>query len=63
MLARAPYRATPPPFLLPSAWRVCAALLACLLLGATRAAVRAEQRRLGLAADAWPTPELLARLR
>jgi lytic murein transglycosylase len=29
----------------------------------TRAAVRAEQQRLGLPADAWPTPALLARLR
>ncbi|MCG6939731.1 MAG: lytic murein transglycosylase [Thiohalocapsa sp.] len=29
----------------------------------TRAAVRAEQQRLGLPADGWPTPELLARLR
>jgi len=33
------------------------------ILGAqTRAAVRAEQRRLGLPADAWPTRELLERL-
>jgi len=33
------------------------------ILGArTRAAVQAEQRRLGLPADAWPTPGLLARL-
>jgi len=33
------------------------------ILGAgTRAAVRAEQRRLGLPADAWPTRELLGRL-
>lgn len=33
------------------------------ILGAgTRAAVRAEQRRLGMPADAWPTPELLSRL-
>lgn len=33
------------------------------ILGArTRAAVRAEQKRLGLPADAWPTPELLDRL-
>jgi lytic murein transglycosylase len=33
------------------------------ILGAkTRAAVRAEQLRLGLPADAWPTPGLLARL-
>ncbi len=33
------------------------------ILGAgTRAAVRAEQLRLGLPADAWPTPELLNRL-
>jgi lytic murein transglycosylase len=33
------------------------------ILGAgTRAAVRAEQRVLGLPADAWPTPALLARL-
>ncbi|NBC96468.1 MAG: lytic murein transglycosylase [Deinococcus-Thermus bacterium] len=33
------------------------------ILGAkTRAAVQAEQERLGLPADAWPTPELLARL-
>lgn len=29
----------------------------------TRAAVRAEQQRLGLPADAWPTRDLLARLR
>ena len=30
------------------------------ILGAgTRAAVQAEQKRLGLAADAWPTAELL----
>ncbi|MGR3435722.1 MAG: peptidoglycan-binding domain-containing protein, partial [Shimia sp.] len=28
----------------------------------TRAAVRAEQARLGLPADAWPTPALLAAL-
>ncbi len=28
----------------------------------TRAAVQAEQKRLGLPADAWPTPELLNRL-
>jgi lytic murein transglycosylase len=34
------------------------------VLGAkTRAAVRAEQSRLGMPADAWPTPELLSRLR
>ena len=33
------------------------------ILGAgTRAAVRAEQKRLGFPADAWPTPELLNRL-
>ncbi|MYM56785.1 lytic murein transglycosylase [Thalassovita mangrovi] len=33
------------------------------ILGAgTRAAVRAEQQRLGLPADAWPTTELLGRL-
>ncbi len=33
------------------------------ILGAgTRAAVQAEQARLGLPADAWPTPELLNRL-
>jgi len=33
------------------------------VLGAkTRAAVRAEQLRLGMPADAWPTPELLDRL-
>ncbi|MCA0872695.1 lytic murein transglycosylase [Seohaeicola saemankumensis] len=33
------------------------------ILGArTRAAVQAEQARLGLPADAWPTPELLSRL-
>lgn len=33
------------------------------ILGAgTRAAVQAEQARLGLPADAWPTPELLKRL-
>ncbi|MEO1678914.1 MAG: lytic murein transglycosylase [Pseudomonadota bacterium] len=33
------------------------------ILGAkTRAAVRVEQRRLGLPADAWPTPDLLNRL-
>ncbi len=33
------------------------------ILGAgTRAAVRAEQARLGLPVDAWPTPELLNRL-
>ncbi|MEM7723372.1 MAG: lytic murein transglycosylase [Pseudomonadota bacterium] len=33
------------------------------ILGAgTRAAVRAEQRRLGMPADAWPTPALLNRL-
>ena len=33
------------------------------ILGAgTRAAVQAEQKRLGLAADAWPTPALLDRL-
>ncbi|PKP79385.1 MAG: lytic murein transglycosylase, partial [Alphaproteobacteria bacterium HGW-Alphaproteobacteria-2] len=33
------------------------------ILGAgTRAAVRAEQRRLGLPVDAWPTRELLERL-
>lgn len=33
------------------------------ILGArTRAAVQAEQARLGLPADAWPTPELLGRL-
>ncbi|MEM1430219.1 MAG: lytic murein transglycosylase [Pseudomonadota bacterium] len=33
------------------------------ILGAkTRAAVRAEQQRLGLPADAWPTPDLLGRL-
>jgi lytic murein transglycosylase len=33
------------------------------ILGAmTRQAVQAEQRRLGLPADAWPTPELLQRL-
>jgi lytic murein transglycosylase len=29
----------------------------------TRVAVRTEQQRLGLPADAWPTPDLLARLR
>ena len=28
----------------------------------TRAAVQAEQERLNLPADAWPTPSLLARL-
>ncbi|MEX0968857.1 MAG: lytic murein transglycosylase [Paracoccaceae bacterium] len=34
------------------------------VLGAmTRAAVQAEQRRLGVPADAWPTPELLRALR
>ena len=33
------------------------------ILGAkTRAAVQAEQKRLGLPADAWPTPKLLSRL-
>ena len=33
------------------------------ILGAgTRSAVRDVQRELGLPADAWPTPELLARL-
>lgn len=33
------------------------------ILGArTRAAVQAEQERLGMPADAWPTPELLRRL-
>lgn len=33
------------------------------ILGAgTRAAVQAEQKRLGLPADAWPTPTLLSRL-
>jgi len=33
------------------------------ILGArTRAAVQAEQARLGLPADAWPTPQLLSRL-
>ncbi len=33
------------------------------ILGArTRAAVQAEQTRLGMPADAWPTPELLGRL-
>ncbi|MFK7751492.1 MAG: peptidoglycan-binding protein, partial [Sedimentitalea sp.] len=33
------------------------------ILGAgTRAAVQAEQKRLGLPADAWPTPRLLAKL-
>lgn len=33
------------------------------ILGAgTRAAVQAEQKRLGIAADAWPTPALLDRL-
>lgn len=33
------------------------------ILGArTRAAVQAEQQRLGMPADAWPTPELLRRL-
>ncbi len=33
------------------------------ILGArTRAAVQAEQARLGLPADAWPTPELLSKL-
>ena len=33
------------------------------ILGArTRAAVQAEQARLGLPADAWPTPDLLAKL-
>jgi peptidoglycan hydrolase-like protein with peptidoglycan-binding domain len=33
------------------------------ILGArTRAAVQAEQQRLGLPADAWPTRDLLARL-
>ncbi|MDJ0993609.1 MAG: lytic murein transglycosylase [Dinoroseobacter sp.] len=33
------------------------------ILGArTRAAVREEQRRLGMPADAWPTPALLAKL-
>jgi len=32
------------------------------ILGAkTRAAVQAEQQRLGMVADAWPTPALLAR--
>ncbi|MCY6379887.1 lytic murein transglycosylase [Hoeflea prorocentri] len=34
------------------------------ILGAgTRAAVQAEQMRLGMPADAWPTPQLLQRLR
>jgi peptidoglycan hydrolase-like protein with peptidoglycan-binding domain len=34
------------------------------ILGAkTHEAVRVEQQRLGLPADAWPTPELLSRLR
>ena len=33
------------------------------ILGAkTRQAVQAEQKRLGLPADAWPTPELLSRI-
>jgi peptidoglycan hydrolase-like protein with peptidoglycan-binding domain len=33
------------------------------ILGAgTRDAVRQEQQRLGMPADAWPTPQLLARL-
>ena len=33
------------------------------ILGAhTRAAVQAEQQRLGMPADAWPTTELLRRL-
>ena len=33
------------------------------ILGArTRAAVQNEQRRLGLPADAWPTPAFLAQL-
>ncbi|MEP3865726.1 MAG: peptidoglycan-binding domain-containing protein, partial [Paracoccaceae bacterium] len=33
------------------------------ILGArTRAAVQAEQKRIGLPADAWPTPALLNRL-
>lgn len=34
-----------------------------ILGGGTRDAVRQEQLRLGLPADAWPTPELLSRLR
>lgn len=33
-----------------------------ILGGGTRAAVRAEQMRLGLPADAWPTPQLLQML-
>tara|TARA_R110002049_G_scaffold117332_3_gene270701 strand:- start:95997 stop:97157 length:1161 start_codon:yes stop_codon:yes gene_type:complete len=33
-----------------------------ILGSGTRAAVRAEQTRLGLAVDGWPTPELLAKL-
>ncbi|RMH42830.1 MAG: lytic murein transglycosylase [Alphaproteobacteria bacterium] len=33
-----------------------------ILGAATRAAVRAEQKRLGLPADGWPTKELLSRL-
>ena len=33
-----------------------------ILGAATRAAVQAEQARLGLRADAWPTAELLDRL-
>lgn len=33
-----------------------------VLGAATRAAVQAEQHRLGLPADGWPTPDLLARL-
>ncbi len=33
-----------------------------ILGGKTRDAVQAEQRRLGLPADAWPTPALLSRL-
>ncbi|MGB5735604.1 MAG: peptidoglycan-binding domain-containing protein [Thiohalocapsa sp.] len=34
-----------------------------VVLGAkTRVAVRVEQQRLGVPADAWPTPGLLARL-
>ena len=33
------------------------------ILGAnTRAAVRAEQARLGLVVDGWPTPALLSKL-
>ena len=33
-----------------------------VLGAATRAAVQAEQKRLGLPADGWPTPELLDKL-